>query len=106
MAMKKWRIKKGDKVCLISGDDKGKTGTVLRVLRKEERVVVQGVNVHKKHQKPSPGKPGGIVEKELPVHVSNIMIVDAETGHPTRIGIETLEDGSRVRVSRRSGARI
>ncbi len=101
--MPKLKIKKGDNVVVISGRDKGKTGAVLRVLPAEGRAVVQGVNVVKRHTRPRLGEPGGIVEKELALHISNIAHVDPSSGKPTRIGYKLLADGRKVRVARRSG---
>jgi len=99
----KLKIKKGDKVVVISGRDKGKSGEVLRVLVAENRAVVQGVNMVKRHTRPRPGEPGGIVEKESAIHVSNIAHVDPKTQKPTRVGFKILEDGRKVRIARRSG---
>ena len=101
--MAKLKIKKGDKVVVITGRDKGKTGEVKRVLPAENRVVVEGVGTVKRHTRPSAGNPGGIVEKELSIHVSNVAYVDPKSGEPTRIGYRTLEDGRKVRFARRSG---
>jgi large subunit ribosomal protein L24 len=101
--MPKLKIKKGDNVVVISGRDKGRTGEVLRVFPTERRVVVQGVNVAKRHTKPRMGEPGGIVEKELALHISNLAHVDPASGKPTRIGYKMLDDGRKVRVARRSG---
>jgi large subunit ribosomal protein L24 len=101
--MPKLKIKKGDNVVVVSGRDKGRTGEVLRVLPAERRVVVQGVNIAKRHTKPRMGEPGGIVEKELALHISNIAHVDPASGRPTRIGYKVLDDGRKVRVARRSG---
>jgi len=101
--MRKLKIKKGDGVVVISGRDKGKTGEVLRVLPAEERVVVQGVNVARRHTRPRMGEPGGIVEKELAIHISNIAHVDPQSSRPTRIGYKYLDDGRKVRFARRSG---
>ncbi|HEY1299601.1 MAG TPA: 50S ribosomal protein L24 [Stellaceae bacterium] len=101
--MPKLKIKKGDRVVVISGRDKGKTGEVLRVLPAENRAVVQGVNIAKRHTKPRMGDPGGIVDKELALHISNIAHLDPASGRPTRIGYKTLEDGRKVRFARRSG---
>ena len=101
--MPKLKIKKGDNVVVVAGRDKGRTGEVLRVLPAERRVVVQGVNLVKRHTKPRMGDPGGIVEKELALHISNIAHVDPASGKPTRIGYKMLEDGRKVRVARRSG---
>lgn len=93
------RIKKGDDVVVISGKDKGRRGTVLRVSDEDERVLVEGVNVVRKHQKPNPnaGVQGGIVEQERAVHVSNVKLYNPVTGKGDRIGIKTLDDGRKVR---------
>jgi len=101
--MPKLKIKKGDKVVVITGRDKGKTGEVKQVLPAENRVVVDGVNMVKRHTKPSAGNAGGIVEKEASIHVSNVAYVDPKTDKPTRIGYKTLEDGRKVRFAKRSG---
>ena len=101
--MPKLKIKKGDNVVVISGRDKGKTGEVLRVFPAEARAVVQGVNIARRHTKPRMGEPGGILEKELPIHISNLAHIDPQSGRPTRIGYRFLEDGRKVRVARRSG---
>ncbi|GAB7127475.1 50S ribosomal protein L24 [Amantichitinum ursilacus] len=99
------KIRKGDEVIVITGKDKGKRGTVLRMIPDEDRVVVEGVNVVKKHQKPNPmrGQQGGIVEKTLSVHVSNVAIFNAVTGKADRVGIKVLEDGKKVRVFKSNG---
>jgi large subunit ribosomal protein L24 len=99
----KLKIKKGDKVVVITGRDKGKSGEVLRVLRADSRVVVQGVNIIKRHTRPSPGNTGGIVEKEAAIHVSNVAHVDPKSNQPTRVGYKLLEDGRKVRYAKRSG---
>jgi large subunit ribosomal protein L24 len=101
--MPKMKIKKGDTVVVISGRDKGKSGEVLRVLPPEHRAVVQGVNLARRHTKPRMGEPGGIIEKELALDISNIALVDPASGKPTRIGYKTLDDGRKVRFARRSG---
>ncbi|ATD31349.1 50S ribosomal protein L24 [Macrococcoides bohemicum] len=96
-------IKKGDKVIVITGKDKGKTGTVIEALPKKDRVVVEGVNIVKKHQKPTQMNPeGGIVEFEAAIHVSNVMLIDPKTNKPTRVGTK-IEDGKKVRVAKKSG---
>jgi len=100
------KIKTKDKVVVLSGKDKGKTGEVVKVLPKEERVVVAGVNVVKKHTRPSARSQGGIVEIEAPIHVSNVAHVDPKDGKPTRVGFKVLEDGRKVRVAKRSGETI
>ena len=98
------KVRKGDDVMVLAGRDKGKKGSVLRVLREENRVVVQGVNVVKRHTKPSAASPGGIVEREAPIHVSNVAHIDPADGKPTRVGFKFLEDGNRkVRFAKRSG---
>jgi large subunit ribosomal protein L24 len=99
----KFKIKKGDKVVVITGRDKGKSGEVLKVLRDEDRVLVQGVHMVKRHTRPSAGQSGGIVEKEAPIHISNVAHLDPKSNKPTRVGYKTLEDGRKVRVARRSG---
>ncbi|HXP76798.1 MAG TPA: 50S ribosomal protein L24 [Stellaceae bacterium] len=101
--MPKLKIKKGDKVVVITGRDKGKTGEVKQVLPAENRVVVDGVNMVKRHTSPSAGNAGGIVEKEASIHVSNVAYVDPKTDKPTRVGYKTLEDGRKVRFAKRSG---
>ena len=102
MAMK-FKIKKGDKVVVTTGRDKGKSGEVLRVLRDVERVVVQGVNMVKRHTRPAAGQTGGIVEKEAAIHISNVAHIDPKSSKPTRVGYKMLGDGRKVRFARRSG---
>ena len=97
------KIKKGDKVVVITGRDAGKEGEVLQVIREERRAVVSGVNLVKRHTKPSRTDQGGIVSKEAPVHISNIAMRDPKDGKPTRVGFKVLEDGRKVRVAKRSG---
>ncbi len=98
----KLKVKKGDKVVVITGRDKGKSGEILKVLREENRVLVQGVNVVKRHQRQSMGTQGGIIEKEAPIHVSNVAHVDPKTQKPTRVGFK-MDGDKKVRVARRSG---
>ncbi len=97
------RIRKGDRVVVLTGRSKGKTGEVLRVMPKEDRAIVQGVNMVKRHTRPSATQSGGIVEKEGPVHLSNLAHVDPKTGDATRIGFKFLDDGRKVRFAKRSG---
>jgi len=97
------KIRKGDKVVVLAGRDKGKRGSVLKVLPAENRAVVQGVNVVRRHQKQTAGQDGGIVSKELAIHLSNLAHIDPKDGKPTRVGFKTLEGGRKVRVARRSG---
>lgn len=100
------RVKKGDTVVVIAGKDKGKKGTVVKVMPKVNRVLVEGVNVITKHQKPSAMNPqGGIINKEAPIHISNVMPLDPETGKGTRVRFE-VKDGKKVRVSVKSGKEI
>jgi large subunit ribosomal protein L24 len=101
------RIRKGDRVEVISGADKGKRGEVLRVLPKENRAVVQGVRIATKHTKPTGmGQPGGITEVEAPLHLSNLMLVDPKTDRKTRVGYRVLEDGRKVRIAKAGGGVI
>jgi large subunit ribosomal protein L24 len=96
-------VKKGDRVIVITGKDKGKKGEVLMAMPREGRVVVQGVNMVKKHQRPSGASAGGIIEKEAAIAVSNVAHIDPRDDKPTRIGSKVLEDGRKVRVAKRSG---
>ena len=96
------KIKKGDRVIVLSGKDKGKTGEVSKVLPKEDRVVVSGVNTVKRHQRPTQTTPGGIEEKDAPIHISNVALVDPKTGEPTRVGFK-VEGDKKVRVAKKSG---
>ena len=100
------KIRKGDEVIVVTGRDKGRKGSVLRVMPAERRVVVQGVNVARRHTQPSAAQAGGIVDKELPIHVSNVALVDPDGGKATRVGYKVLDDGRKVRVARRSGQEI
>jgi large subunit ribosomal protein L24 len=99
------KIKKGDDVIVITGKDKGKRGSVVRVLTEEDRVIVENVNIAKKHQKPNPavGAPGGIIEKEMPPDISNVAIFNPVTGKADRVGIKVLEDGRKVRFFKSNG---
>jgi len=99
----KLKIKKGDRVIVTTGRDKGKIGEVLRVLPKENRAIVQGVNKVKRHTRPGVGNPGGIVEKEATIHISNLAHVDPKTNKPSRVGFKFLSDGRKVRYAKRSG---
>ncbi|MGJ3231163.1 MAG: 50S ribosomal protein L24 [Oceanicaulis sp.] len=96
------KIKKGDKVVILTGRDKGKTGEVVRVMPSEDRVVVSGVNTVKRHQRPTQTSAGGIEEKDAPIHVSNVAHLDPKSGEPTRVGFE-IRDGKKVRVAKKSG---
>ena len=101
------RIRKGDTVVVISGKDKGKTGKIQRVLREDDRVLVEGINLVKRHMRPTPRNPsGGILEREQPIHASKVMPVDPESGKGTRVRTKTLENGKKVRIAAKSGAEI
>ena len=97
------KIRKGDKVIVLTGRDRGKKGDVLKVLPKEERALVRGINMVKRHQKQTPRLQGGIVSKEAPIHLSNIAHVDPKSGAATRIGFKILNDGRKVRIAKKSG---
>lgn len=97
------KIKKGDKVVVITGRDKGKTGEVLKVIPSENRAVVGGINLVKKHEKPSAAGNGGIVSKEASIHLSNIALADPKDGKATRVGFKVSKDGKKERVAKRSG---
>jgi large subunit ribosomal protein L24 len=99
----KYRIRKGDSVRVLTGRDKGKTGEVLRVLPKESRILVQGVNIIKRHQRPSQTNAGGILEREASIHISNVALLDPKSDKPTRVGVRTADDGRKVRFAKRSG---
>ncbi|MFZ5608392.1 MAG: 50S ribosomal protein L24 [Pseudomonadota bacterium] len=99
----KFKIKKGDKVVVIAGRDKGKRGEVIKMIPTEARAIVSGVNMVKRHKRPTMQDAGGIDSREAPVHVSNLAIEDPKTGKPTRVGFKTLKDGKKVRVSKASG---
>ncbi len=101
--MTKLKVKKGDKVMVMTGRDKGRQGEIVKVLPKENRVIVDGVNVVKRHTRPSQTQAGGIVEKSASIHVSNVAIVDPKDNKPTRVGYRTLEDGRKVRYAKSSG---
>jgi large subunit ribosomal protein L24 len=103
------RIRTDDEVIVITGKDKGKTGKVIRVDPGKDRVFVEGLNMVKRHQRPLPGRPNapvGVIEKEGPIHVSNVAIVDPREKKPTRIGVRRNDDGTRVRYAKRSGAEL
>ena len=97
------KIKKGDKVVVTTGRDKGKTGEVRQVMTAERRAIVAGVNLVRRHTRQTAQTEGGILTKESPIHLSNLAIADPKTGKPTRVGFKTLDDGRKVRVAKRSG---
>jgi large subunit ribosomal protein L24 len=100
------KIRKGDKVVVLAGRDKGRTGEVISVQPTEGRALVRGVNMVKRHQRQTPQNEGGIISKEASIHLSNIAIADPKDGKPTRIGFKSMNDGRKVRVARRSGVEI
>lgn len=102
-SVSKMRLKKGDKVIVTAGRDKGKTGEILRVMREDNRVLVQGVNMVKKHQRPTQASPGGINQFEASLHTSNVAVVDPKTNQATRVGYRWLDNGQKVRFAKRSG---
>src|SRR5271165_6761603 len=97
------KIKKGDRVVVISGRDKGRSGEVLRVVPKENRAFVAGVNMVKRHQRQTASQEGGIISKEASIHLSNLAAADPKTGKPSRVGFKILDDGRKVRIAKRSG---
>ncbi len=99
----KLKIKKGDKVVVTAGRDRGKTGEVIKVMPKDNRALVGGVNMVKRHQRPEGVQQGGIIDKEAPIHISNLALQDPDGGKPTRVGFKFLEDGRKVRYAKRSG---
>ena len=106
MTKAKYKMKKGDKVIVLTGKDKGKRGEILKMLTTKGKAIVGGVNMVKRHTKPSQASPGGIVEKELPIPLSNLAVEDPKDGKATRVGYKFLADGSKVRIARRSGEMI
>ena len=100
------KIRKGDKVVVLAGKDKGRSGEVLSVQPKEDTAVVRGVNLIRRHQKQTPSQEGGIITKEAPIHLSNLAVADPKDGKPTRVGFKVEKDGKKVRVAKRSGETI
>jgi large subunit ribosomal protein L24 len=103
------KLRTDDEVVVISGKDRGKTGKIIRVDRSRDRVYVEGINIVKRHQRPNPGRPNaqvGVIEREGPVHVSNVALLDPKDRKPTRVGTRRTEEGRRMRVTKRSGTEI
>jgi large subunit ribosomal protein L24 len=100
------RIRKGDKVVVITGRDKGRSGEVIQVMPKENRALVRGINMVSRHQRQTASQEGGIIRKEAPIHLSNIALADPTTGKPTKVGFKTLTDGRKVRFAKSSGETI
>ena len=103
MPTAKLHVRKGDRVVVLAGKDKGKRGEVVKAMPKESRVIVQGVNLVKRHRRATAAAVGGIIEQEASIHVSNVAHIDPQTDKPTRIGFKTLDDGRKVRFAKRSG---
>jgi large subunit ribosomal protein L24 len=97
------KVKKGDKVVVLAGRDKGRAGEVLQVMPKDDRAIVRGINLVKRHQRASANKEAGIVSKEATIHLSNLALADPKDGQPTRVGFKILDDGRKVRFAKRSG---
>ena len=102
----KFKIRKGDTVVVITGKDKGKQGEIIRMIPDENRALVRGVNMVRRHTRQTPAQEGGIISKEMPIQISNLALRDPKDGKPTRVGYKTLADGKKVRVARRSGETI
>ena len=102
----KFKIKKGDEVIVLTGKDKGKKGKIVKVLPKINKAIVSDVNKVKKHQKPGNNEPGGIVEKEMPIHISNLNYFDSKLNQGVRIGFKLNKDGKKIRVNKKTGAEI
>jgi large subunit ribosomal protein L24 len=100
------KIRKGDKVVVLTGRDKGRTGEVFEVRPQEERALVRGINMVKRHQRQSASQEGGIISKEASVHLSNLAVADPKDGKPTRVGFKIMRDGKKVRMSKRTGVEI
>ena len=100
------KVRKGDRVIVTSGRDKGKSGEVLRVYPTDERVLIAGVNMVKRHQRQTPQQEGGIISKEATIHLSNLALSDPKDGKPTRVGFKIMNDGRKIRVAKRSGVEI
>lgn len=100
------RIRKGDNVVVLAGKDKGRSGEVIKMMPKDDKALVRGINMVKRHQRQSQTQEGGIISKEAPIHLSNISLSDPKDGKPTKVRFETQKDGSKVRVAKRSGAVI
>jgi len=102
----KMKIKKGDTVVILTGKDKGKQGEILKVMPQDNRVIVKGCNMVKKHQRPTATNPGGIVAQEASIHASNVALADPKTGKPTRVGFKTDSKGGKTRIAKKSGEKV
>lgn len=106
MTAVKFKVKKGDRVTIVTGKDKGKTGDIISVMKSESKVLVKGLNMVKKHVKPSADQTGGIIEKELPIHISNVALIDPQDNKPTKVGIKIDSNGNKYRYAKKSGLAI
>ena len=102
----KFKIKKGDEVIVLAGKDKGKKGKIVKILHKINKAIVSDINKVKKHQKPGNNEPGGIVEKEMPIHISNLNYFDSKLNRGVRVGFKLNKDGKKIRVNKKTGAEI
>ncbi len=102
----KFKLKKGDEVIVLTGKDKGKKGKIVRVISSTSKVVVTDINKYKKHQKPGNNEPGGIVEKDMPIHISNVAFFDAKENKGVRLGYSINKDGKKIRINKKSGKEI
>ncbi|MBP0578657.1 50S ribosomal protein L24 [Labrys sp. LIt4] len=100
------KIKKGDKVVVMTGRSKGRVGEVIQVFPEENRAIIRGVNIVRRHQRQTASQEGGVISKEAPIHLSNVAIADPKDGKPTRVGFKVLDGGKKVRVAKRSGEQI
>lgn len=104
--MIKLKVRKGDIVVVVTGKNKGKRGTILKIFPKENKAIISGINIVRKHTKATQASEGGIIAKELPIHISNIACIDPKTGSSTKIGFRILENGAKVRIAKKSGEMI
>ncbi len=102
----KFKLKKGDEVIVLTGKDKGKKGKIVRVIPSTSKVIVTDINKYKKHQKPGNNEPGGIVEKDMPIHISNVAFFDAKANKGVRVGYSISKDGKKIRINKKSGKEI
>ena len=104
--LNKFKLKKGDEVIVLTGKDKGKKGKIVRVIPSTSKVIVTDINKYKKHQKPGNNEPGGIVEKDMPIHISNVAFYDSKANKGVRVGYSIIKDGKKIRINKKSGKEI
>ena len=104
--LNKFKLKKGDEVIVLTGKDKGKKGKIVRVIPSTSKVIVTDINKYKKHQKPGNNEPGGIVEKDMPIHISNVAFYDSKANKGVRVGYSICKDGKKIRINKKSGKEI